>query len=137
MIVNLIVLISGAICKTIGELWWHNAQRFILPVIYSGAVSYNSHTWWLGLTTLPMIAPLVMGYKAYGPSDGFDRGMWLFLITVVSGLGPVLTHHLSWLIYIPICILSGIWGATTRQLWNVLIAPVSGVIILAHILFIH
>jgi len=101
------------------------------------AVSYDSHAWWLGLTTLPMIAPLCIGYKAYGPSDGFDRGMWLFLIAVAAGLGPAFFHHLSWFLYVPICILAGIWGATTRALWNVIIAPISGIIIVSFIWFIH
>jgi len=126
----------GAVCKLIGELWWHNAQRFIMPVFYSVAVSLDSHCWWLGLTTLPMIAPLCLGYKTFGPSDGFDRGMWLFLITLTAGLGPTIFHHENIFAYVVICILSGVWGATTRALNNIIISPVSGIIILSHILFI-
>ena len=141
MLTNLVIKLAteaiGAVCKLVGELWWHNAQRFIMPVFYSGAVSWDSHCWWLGLTTLPMIAPLCLGYKTFGPSDGFDRGMWLFLIAVSTGLGPTLTHHESWFAFVPICIVAGIWGATTRALLNIVIAPISGIIILSHIWFIH
>jgi uncharacterized membrane protein YhaH (DUF805 family) len=53
-----------------------------------------------------MIAPLCMGYKDYGKSDGFDRAVWLLLICLVEGLGGV-----------------------TRAWLNLIIAPISGLII--------
>lgn len=135
---KLAVIILCAICKLVGELWWHDAQRFVMPIlILCPIVSIIIHIWWVGLLLLPMIAPLVLGYKVYGSSDGFDRGMWLFLILVVEGLGLCLTHHLSWFIYVPWCILGGIWGATTRNLWNLIIAPISGAWIGIIILFIN
>jgi hypothetical protein len=84
-----------------------------------------------------MMGALILGYKDYGPSNGFDRGAWLFVITVLSGLGPLLFHHLSWVVFFPICIIAGVWGATTRNLNNKFIAPVSGLIIVSFIWFIH
>ena len=137
LIVKVSIEIIGAVCKLIGELCWHNAQRFIMPLCYAIAVSIVGHCWYLGLTVLPMIWPIDLGYKTYGPSDGFDRGMWLFMIGLAAGLGPALTHHLSWFIFVPFCIICGVWGATTRALWNVIIAPISGALLMVLIWFIH
>ena len=137
LIVKISIEVIGAICKLIGELAWHNAQRFIMPICYAIAVSIVSHTWYLGFLVLPMIGPLCLGYKDFGSSDGFGRGMWLFLIGLTAGLGPVLTHHLSWFVFVPFCVICGVWGATTRALWNVLIAPISGLLIVSMIWFIH
>ena len=137
LIVKLIVLSSCAVCKLIGELWQHNLQRFVMPIILGIGVSITSHTWWMGGTVLLAIAPLCMGYSTYGKSNGFDRGIWLFLIAVAAGLGCLLTGHLAWYFYAPYCILSGVWGSTTRNLWNVIIAPLSGALIGSIIFLVH
>lgn len=130
-------IVICAVCKLVGELWWHNAQRYMLPVTLGVAVSVVTHMWWLGLCVLPMIFPLVLGYTTYGPSNGFDRGAWLFAICFAAGIAYACLNHLPWLFYVPYTIIGGIWGATTRNLWNVLIAPVSGAIIGSMILFVH
>ena len=131
------VIIIGMICKTLGEIVNHNFHRFILPVCYAIAVSIVGHCWWLGLLVLPMIGTLCLGYKDFGSSDGFGRGMWLFLIGITAGLGPALTHHLSWFVFVPYCVICGIWGATTRGLWNVIISPISGLLLMSMIWFIR
>lgn len=136
LIVKLTVLSLCAVLKLIGELWWHNAQRWILPAVLGIGVSVVSGIWWLGILVYPCCGVIDLGYKDYGPSDGFDRGCWLFMILVVSGLGCLIFHHLSWMFYIPWCILGGIWGATTRNLWNFIIAPITGIIIGSMILFV-
>ena len=135
--IKLIVIALCAGCKLIGELWWHNAQRYIMPVIIGIAVSIISQVWWLGIVCLPMIAPIDLGYKFYGTSDSFARGMWLFTICLVAGLGITLLHHVSFLYFVPYCILGGAWGATTRNLSNIIIAPVSGILIGSLIFFVH
>jgi hypothetical protein len=129
LIVKLTVLSLCAVLKLIGELWWHDAQRFILPVVLGLGVSIITGVWWLGLCVLPVIAPIDLGYKDYGPSNGFDRGAWLFFICLVAGLACAVFHHLSWWFYVPWCIVSGVWGGVTRSWWNVIIAPVSGALI--------
>lgn len=129
LIVKLIVLGSCAGLKLIGELWQHNAQRFIMPVIIAIGVCIVLHSWWIGLVVLPMIAPLCMGYSDYGKSDGFDRAVWLLLICLAEGLGLALLHHLSWFYYVPWVIFAAIWGGVTRAWLNLVIAPISGLII--------
>ena len=127
--IKLIVLASCATCKLVGELWWHNAQRFIMPVVLGAGVSLVSHCWWLGLTVLPCIAPLCLGYKTYGKSDGFDRAVWLMLVAAAAGLGSAVSGHLSWFLYLPWCVIAAVWGGVTRMWLNLIIAPISGLII--------
>ena len=131
------VIIMCAGLKLWGELAWHDAQRFILPIVYSAYVSYGSGCWWLGITTLPMIAPIDLAYKDYGKSNGFDRGMWLFAICVMAGLGPTILGHLSLFWFIPFCLLSGVIGATLRNVDDLIEAPIDGAYIVALCWFIH
>lgn len=135
--IKIAVLILCVICKLIGELFWHNAQRFIMPVAIGIGVSFISGIWWLGSCSLLMIAPIVLGYKDYGPSNGFDRGAWLFVICLVAGLPLVLFHHLPWIFFVPWCVTAGVWGALTRNLWNVIISPVTGALIGLMIFFVR
>jgi len=127
--IKLLVISLCAVCKLVGELWWHNAQRYIMPVICCIGIDFVIHSWWIGFLCLPMIAPLCMGYSVYGKSDGLDRAVWLMLICVAEGLGLTICHHLSWFYYVPWVILAAIWGGVTRAWLNLVIAPISGLII--------
>jgi len=123
------VIIMCAGLKLWGELAWHNAQRFIMPVILGIGIALITGVWWTSFLVLPMIAPLCMGYSVYGKSDGFDRAVWLFLICVAAGLGLLVTHHLVWYFYAPYCVLGAVWGGISRQWLNLVIAPISGALI--------
>lgn len=127
--IKLSIIAICAVCKWIGEVSWHNAQRFILPVILGIGISLVTHTWWLGLTTLPSIGAICLGYRTFNLGDAGDRGMWLFLIAVILGAGPLLTGHIYWFLYVPWCVICGVWGSTTRNLWNAIIAPISGALL--------
>lgn len=136
----LIKLAIEAICavlKTLGETVNHDFQRYILPVVYSASVSYDSACWWLGLTTLPMIVPIDLGYKDYGSKDSVARALWLFVICAVAGLGPTFFGHLSLWFYLPWIAGSGFVGTLTRNINNLLEAPVVGFYIGFPIWFIH
>jgi len=138
LIVKLIVLSSCAVCKLLGETMQHNFQRFIMPIILAIGICIVLHSFWLGFLVLPMIAPICLGYQDYGKqSDGFDRAMWLGMILITEGIGLVLMHHVSWFIYVPWCVLGFIWGGVTRSWWNVIIAPISGLIIGSIIFMVH
>ncbi len=121
MWIDFIVIALCALCFFIGGKWQHNFRRYIMPVILGIGISLASHIWWLGLTTLPVIGILVMGY---GPksilykylSDAGARGMYMFLAAWAIGLGPVLTGHLVLYFYAPYIIIAGILGATLRNL---------------------
>lgn len=137
ILIKLGITISGVVLKTIAEKWWHNAQRFVLPLIYSIGVSYLSHCWWIGLTTLPMIAPLCLGYSDYGKNDAVARALWLFVICIVAGLGPYSFGHLPLVFYAPYIVLAGFIGTLTRNINNWIEAPICGFWIVLPIWFIH
>lgn len=122
--------------KLIGELWWHNAQRYIMPIIITAGIFYITHSWW-SFTSLSMIGALVMGYKTYGSKDSVARALWLFVICVVAWLGQVITGHLTWFIYVPYIIGAGWAGTLTRNINNLIGAPINGFWIGLPILFIH
>lgn len=136
------VVLACAGLKFIGEIFWHNAQRFIMPIVLGIGISIASLVWWLGFTTLPIIADITQGY---GPKswmykllgDAGARGMWLFLAALIAGIGPFLTHHLDWYLYAPYAIGAGILGATTRGLWNMIIAPITGAWIGCIVFIVH
>lgn len=147
LVCKIVTEILSVILKCIGEMAWHDAQRFILPAMYSISVSYESACWWLGLTTLPMIAPIDLGYKDYGKKDSVARALWLFVICIVAGLGPFLHNNLSfdlwfihlnrWCIYISYITIAGFIGTLTRNINNKIEAPVTGLWICFLIWFIH
>lgn len=137
ILLKLAIEAFSAILKCIGETVWHNAQRYILPAIYSIGVSYESSCWWLGLTTLPVIIPIDLGYKDYGNKDSVARALWLFVICIVAGIGPSITNHLSWMVYFPYCVVAGFVGTLTRNINNLIEAPITGIWISFPIWFIH
>lgn len=135
--VQIAVEILCAILKTIGEKINHNFQRFVLPIVYSIGVSFVSHCWWLGLTTITMVGALCLGYKDYGSKDSVARALWLFVICTLAGLGPTVTGHLAWFIYLPYIIVAGFIGTLTRNINNSIGAPLNGLWIGFPIWFIH
>lgn len=137
LIVKLTVISLCAVLKLIGELWWHNAQRWILPAVLGAGVSIATGVWWLGILVYPCAVTIDLGYKTYGPSNGFDRGAWLAVICVVAGLGCAILHHLSLVLYVPYFTLGGIWGGVTRNWLNLVIAPLTGTLIGSLVFLVH
>ena len=107
-------LICGAL-NAWGGFSWHNARRYLMPVVLGITVSVLTHIWWLGLLILPVIGTLCLGYFHFG---NFGRGLWLFLQSFVIGAGLLLTGHLVWYFYIPYCIISGILGGLLVKLYQ-------------------
>lgn len=111
-----VILLSG-ILNFIGGWKWHNARRFIMPLLLAVSASLCLHIWWIGLMVLPCIGTLILGYKRFGQGN-FSRAMWLFVQFSVCGLGLFLTGHLAWYFYIPYCILGGVLGGTLVNVWQ-------------------
>jgi len=84
-----------------------------------------------------MIGALVMGYQDYGKNDMTARALWLFVICVITGLGPAITGHLTLWFYIPYLVCSGWIGLLVRNINNLIGAPINGLTIIAPIWFIH
>jgi hypothetical protein len=75
------ILLAGAL-NSLGGFHWLFCRRFIMPFILGVSVSVICHTWWLGITVLPVMGTLCMGYFGTGnagasvmaiPSSGGHR----------------------------------------------------------------
>lgn len=131
IIINLIIVAICAFLKFIGEIFNHNFQRFVLPVVLGFGISIVSNVWWLGITILPMIGALCIGYGQNTLlykylSDAGARGFWLFFVCFVAGLGPLLFGHEYWYCYVGYFIIGGILGATLRNLNNAITSWICG-----------
>ncbi len=91
---------------------WHNARRFIMPALIAIAVSTITGVWWLGITILPVMGTLCLGYFS---GENWGRALWLFTQAVVIGLGCSLLGHLSWYFYIPYIIGAGLLGGLYKN----------------------
>lgn len=137
MEIKIAVIVLCAVLKLVGEIWWHNAQRWILPAVLGLGVSLITGIWWLGILVYPCCVPIDLGYTDYGPSNGFDRGAWLAVICAVAGIAAIIFGHLAWYYYLGYIVTGGVWGGVTRNWLNFVIAPISGAIIGCLILCIH
>ena len=142
IIINCIISILCAACKWIAENKWHNAQRFIMPLILAFGISYNSHIWWLGVFSLLNIVDIVEGYgvnswmrKLLG--DAGAQGMWMVGAGFLTGIICCFLGHLPWLFFILWCIVCGIIGATLRGENNNWVAPLKGVLLSLIVWFVY
>ncbi len=136
LIIKLVIsLVCGAL-DALGGFCFLPARRFILPFVLAVSVSIFLHIWWIGALILPVIGTLCLGYKDFG-SGKFSRGFWLFVQYVLVGLGLFLTHHLSWYVYIPYCVLGGILGGSLVDVFQPIGDMIEGIILGAILLFIH
>ncbi len=87
-----IILVCSALFW-IGGKKWHNARRFIMPLILALYFAIKCKVWWLlpGIW-LPMVAFLCLGYGDNSPlrhifGDGWGRGVWGLLVACGASLG--------------------------------------------------
>ncbi len=99
-----IKLVIMAVCSGL-YLWGGQgflpARRFIMPTILAISISFFTHCWWLGLTTLPCIGGLCLGYGEKSVlkhivGDAWGRFVWMALGSLTIALGLVISHHLPW-----------------------------------------
>ena len=139
--IKILVDLLCGVLNAIGGYSWHNARRYIMPVLLAGeagviAWEKKKSDWWAGLLVLPVIGTLVLGYKNFGTGN-LSRALWLFLQAVVIGLGLTLTGHLSWFIYLPYIIGAGILGGLYRNWQQVLGDMVAGTYLGSVVYCIH
>lgn len=107
MIIKIICDLLCGVLNSWGGYSYHNARRFMMPLIMGISVSLITHIWWAGLLVLPVIGTLCLGYFS---DKNWGRALWLFLQAVVIGLGLNITGHLQWYFYVSYIIGSGILG---------------------------
>ena len=128
---KIIVDILCGVLNAIGGYCWHNARRYIMPVLLGGeagliAWEKNKKDWWAGLLVLPVIGTLVLGYKNFGTGN-FSRAMWLFLQAVVIGLGLTITGHVAWYFYLPYIVGAGVLGGIYKDWQQILGDFIAGI----------
>lgn len=94
-----IVLICAGLFSY-GGFSWHNARRFLMPLILTITCSMAVHAFW-GLTMLLSIVFLCIGYGDKSAfrhifGNGWGRGVWGFLVALALSLGLFLTGHIAW-----------------------------------------
>jgi hypothetical protein len=133
----LIKLIIDGVCGTLNALGgWHILfmRRYIMPCVIGVAVSYFSHTWWLGLCCLPAMGTLSLGYFG-GKNSG--RGLWLFLQAIALSSGCFFLHHLAWYAYVPYIIISGLLGGIYKNWMQIFGDLIAGIYLASFIFFIY
>ena len=97
--IQLITIILCAVLFFIGGWVWHNARRFLMPLVLCAATVYKIHDPW-AMTMLSSMVILSLGYGDKSPlrhcfGDGWGRGVWGLLVALSLSLGLFLTHHLE------------------------------------------
>lgn len=116
------LLICGAL-NAIGGHSWHNARRFVMPILIAILISINIHIWWVGIISMPVIGTLCLGY--FG-GNNFGRALWLFLQAIVIGIGLLLTGHILWYFYLGYIIGAGVLGGIYKNWKQILGDSISG-----------
>ena len=136
---KIIVDLLCGVLNAIGGYCWHNARRYIMPILLGGEAGLiiwekKKKDWWAGLLILPVIGTLCLGYFS---GKNWGRGLWLFLQTLVIGLGLTITGHIFWFIYIPYIVLAGVLGGIYKN-WNQILGDaIAGVYLGSILFFIH
>lgn len=99
-----IKLIIMGICSALfwwGGFSWHNARRFIMPLILTLTALVLTHWCWWTLLMLSCSGAFCLGYGEKSPlkhifGNGFGRGIWGLLAAICLSLPLFLTHHLAW-----------------------------------------
>lgn len=132
-----IELIIDGICGVLFSFGgWHFLwmRRYLMPVLIAISVSIITHSWWIGITVLPVIGTLCLGY--FG-SNFFGRGLWLFLQAVVIGACSFLTDHLAWYFYIPYCVISFVLAASLYNIFQIIGDIIFGVALGSIVFLVH
>ena len=136
---KIITDISGATCFSLGGwniLWM---RRYLMPVIFAIAFSIDLHIYWIGITVLPVIGTLCLGYFFHGNQglQWLGRGLWLSLQGLVIGAGVTLSGHLSWYVYLLFVLVGFGLGASFFDIEQILGDIIFGIWLGSIVLFVR
>jgi len=88
--IGLTLILSA--CFWWGGKRWHNARRFIMPIILSIFCAWGRAWWLFPAICVPMAGMLTLGYGDKSPlrrifGDGWGRGVWGLLVALAASLG--------------------------------------------------
>jgi hypothetical protein len=114
-----IVLVS-AILFFIGGAWWHNARRFLMPLVLTAACWFITHSLW-SLSVLASILPLCMGYGEDSPlnhlfGNGGGRSVWGFLVALMASCALFLNHFMPLWGFLGYLVINSILENTLKDL---------------------
>jgi hypothetical protein len=139
IIVKIIVIIIAAALYWWGGYSWHNARRFILPLLLAGASCWFSHSFW-AITMIVSSPILTIGYgdksilkHIFG--DAWARFVYLSLSALFLSAWMIFALHTNILLILGYIGLCGTLGITLRKI-NDLIGDFLFGIALALIVFI-
>lgn len=124
-VIDAIIVMTCAVFFFWGGYAQHNFRRFYMPPLIALGLSLTSHIWWVGITSLPLIGVMTIGYGEKSIlykylTDEVARAVWMSLAAIIIGLGAFLTGHLAWYFYFPYILWAGFLGATLRNLNQIL-----------------
>lgn len=98
-----VMLACGALFAW-GGYSYHNARRFIMPMLLTATALLVTHDAW-ALLMLISIGPLCLGYGEKSPlrhifGNGWGRGVWGLLVASCLSLPLFLSTHLGWLPFV-------------------------------------
>lgn len=96
---KLLVLTMSSALFWVGGYCWHNARRFILPILLTLTCWLLSKDIW-SLTMLTTCGTFCLGYGEKSPlrhifGNGWGRGIWGLLSALCLSTALFLTHHLA------------------------------------------
>lgn len=98
--IKIFVMFICAVLFWWGGYSWHNARRFIMPVILTVSALLLTHFDWWTLTMLATIGVFCLGYGDKSPlrhifGPGWGRGVWGLLAGLTLSLGLFLTGQVA------------------------------------------
>ena len=110
---ELFIMLSCGALNAWGGYSWHNARRFIMPIVLGYGISIVTNAWWLGLLILPVMGTLCLGYFS---DKNWGRALWIFLQAFVIGIGLLMTEHLIWYYFLAYVVIAGVVGGLYKNL---------------------
>lgn len=106
MVIKFILLLLSSALFWIGGKWWHNARRFIMPLLLAISALFLTHFDWWTLTMLLTMLIFCLGYGDKSPlrhifGNSWDRGIWGLLAGLALSLGLFISGHLHLYFFIP------------------------------------
>lgn len=98
--IKIVILLTTAGLFFIGGWKWHNARRFIMPVVLAFTCLGLTYCYW-SLTMLLSMAFLCIGYGDKSPlkhslGNGWGRSCYGLLVALSLSLGLFYSGHLDW-----------------------------------------
>ena len=141
MIINLITCLICGCLFSWGGYNWHNARRFMFPLVIAIVCAFNIHSY-LGLLPLSSIPFLCLGYGEKSPirhifGDVWGRAIWAGLVSISISVGLLVIGHLAWYLFIPYIVLCSLLESSLRNINQVLSDFVFGLAFASIVFLIH